>query len=227
MILAILVVTAALLHFFPQWTRRDLFFAVTVDPGFEDTPAARHILRTYRILIWSSTGLAALLLFGAGALAAVIIEVAGSLVALGVARRQTFAHRAPPPPVVEVDLAARPSAFPWARCCPSCSLLPSGPWPSGHLLTGTGSRPKFRFISACAEPTAGFRERHGESMASWRLQRESVWSWICSPGESCTGRAASQREGRLRGGIAISETSTCRSCCGLPARCRHWRGPRC
>lgn len=122
MILAILVVAAALLHFFPQWTRRDLFFAVTVDPGFEDTPVARHILRTYRILLWGSAALAVLLFFGAGAPAAVIIQIAGSLAALGVARRQTFAHRTPHPPVVEVDLAATPERFPLGPLLPLLHL---------------------------------------------------------------------------------------------------------
>lgn len=40
---------ALLLWLMPRLTRRDLYFAVTVAPGFRDEPGSKSILRGYRI----------------------------------------------------------------------------------------------------------------------------------------------------------------------------------
>jgi uncharacterized membrane protein len=48
-------------HLAPQLTRRDLFFGVTVSPGFRDTPIARSASRRYAIEIWSVALVAAAL----------------------------------------------------------------------------------------------------------------------------------------------------------------------
>jgi len=43
---------AILFHFLPQITRRDIFFAVTVDPDFRKSPEARRIVRRFRTAVW-------------------------------------------------------------------------------------------------------------------------------------------------------------------------------
>ena len=45
----------------PQLTRRDIFFGVTVSPGFRDSPAARSVSRRYAMEVWGLAFVAAVL----------------------------------------------------------------------------------------------------------------------------------------------------------------------
>jgi hypothetical protein len=59
---AVGVLCAGLFWFLPRLTRHDLYFAVTVAPGFRDTPPGRAVLRRYRaeLLVFSGLALARL-----------------------------------------------------------------------------------------------------------------------------------------------------------------------
>jgi len=48
MIIPILVIDV-LFQFLPRWTRREVFFTITVRPGFRDTSEAHEISRRYRM----------------------------------------------------------------------------------------------------------------------------------------------------------------------------------
>ncbi len=61
----IALLNAGILWFMPRLTRHDLYFAVTVPPGFRDEPEGKSILQRYRTeLIWH-TVLALALFVGA------------------------------------------------------------------------------------------------------------------------------------------------------------------
>jgi hypothetical protein len=58
----IVTLYASLLWFMPRLTRRDLYFAVTVPPGFRDEPESKSILRCYRIELILVSALALILM---------------------------------------------------------------------------------------------------------------------------------------------------------------------
>lgn len=109
-----ILLVAVLFHYLPQITRRDIFFAVTVNPEFRGTAEARMIVRRFRIVVWSQTVIA----FG---IAAVAIATRQPLVALiGVgwqivaamwaflrARKRTLPHAATPDTHREATLVPR------------------------------------------------------------------------------------------------------------------------
>lgn len=57
--LGFIALVAACAHLAPQLTRPDIFFGVTVSPGFRASPAARSIARRYALEIWLLAGIAA------------------------------------------------------------------------------------------------------------------------------------------------------------------------
>jgi uncharacterized membrane protein len=99
-------------HFLPEWTRPDVFFAVTIDPAFRRGGAGRHILRQYRMILWTTTVASVGLLLETGLLEMVLLQIGGFLGALTLARRRVLGHAAPPPTTVEVDLRAPSEKFP-------------------------------------------------------------------------------------------------------------------
>jgi len=54
--LAFIAIVAATSHSAPYLTRRDIFFGVTIAPGFRDSTAARRVSRQYAIEIWLFAG---------------------------------------------------------------------------------------------------------------------------------------------------------------------------
>ena len=67
--IAVFVVLAgALLHFVPLWRRQQLWFGVTVPPGFSVTREARSALRRYRTIVWGLSAAALVCLVGAARL---------------------------------------------------------------------------------------------------------------------------------------------------------------
>ncbi len=56
-----LLLCGLLLHILPDLWRSDLFFAVTVDPGFRDSQPGRQIRRGYTVTVWIATLIAAVL----------------------------------------------------------------------------------------------------------------------------------------------------------------------
>lgn len=89
-----LLITAILFTFLPGWTRRTLFFSVTVPANFRATEDAAKILRTYRIRVWLWT------LASAAASAqsvwflrlAVAMQILGVVLAFALGRKKTQPH---------------------------------------------------------------------------------------------------------------------------------------
>jgi uncharacterized membrane protein len=59
--LGFIVLVAVSSHIAPQLTRRDIFFGVTVPPGFRDGPLARTVSRRYAAEIWFLAAVAAVI----------------------------------------------------------------------------------------------------------------------------------------------------------------------
>ncbi|MGD0651667.1 MAG: DUF5808 domain-containing protein [Verrucomicrobiia bacterium] len=104
---------------YPRVSRPDIFFAITVDPSFRQSPTGRAILRCYDRLVviitlvsfalavpislppsWFHTSLSVFL-------AAVALEMAGFLGAFLIARHRTMPHRVEPSTAREADLHPR------------------------------------------------------------------------------------------------------------------------
>jgi uncharacterized membrane protein len=132
-----LISISALAHFLPQFTRPDVFFAVTVDPAFRTTVSARRIIRDYRIALWCSAiaaGIFFSVLHRAGA--AFIIDVVGNCVARVVSRRRTLIHATTHATPIEVDLSAPKERLPGgllAALLPFVALVSVGLWAVPHM----------------------------------------------------------------------------------------------
>jgi uncharacterized membrane protein len=100
-------------HLAPQLTRRDIFFGVTVAPGFRDGPLARVVARQYRTEVWLLALVAAGLVASSNAplLSApmLLAQVFGASVAFAKARHTLLPHAAIPAALREADIAPRPS----------------------------------------------------------------------------------------------------------------------
>jgi uncharacterized membrane protein len=130
----VIFLVTVLAHFLPNWTRPDLFFAVTVDPEFRRTPDGARVLRQYRLIIWigavASAGLAA-----ASFAEFSILQVFGFLIALARAHRRTLAHATAPSAILEVNLAAPPETFPggfFIAFPPLAALAALAFWANSH-----------------------------------------------------------------------------------------------
>jgi uncharacterized membrane protein len=113
---------AAAALFTPRLTRPDLFFAVTVNPSFRQSPDAREILRRYdRSVVL--VALLALVLVGfiqigtpllvmVGLLGPVVVELAGWFAAFIAARRRAIPHHVEPAALREAALQPRQVSLP-------------------------------------------------------------------------------------------------------------------
>lgn len=132
----LLLALTAFSHFLPVWTRADLFFAITVQPEFRRTAAARSILRQYRLMLWIFAIPSIGLELATGLLIpAVLLQFVGFAIALTSARRQTKEHAAAPSPILEVDLAPPPETMPggwFVALLPVASLFVLGYWAMRH-----------------------------------------------------------------------------------------------
>jgi hypothetical protein len=125
----ITILNAALFWLMPCLTRRDLYFAVTVPPGFRDQLPGTSILRRYRIELILLSVLA-LVAFVAGIAwlgvafvsAGLLIQVAASFIAFYRARRRVQPFAVPPTMIREAELHAR------NRIVPGGWMAASGPF---------------------------------------------------------------------------------------------------
>jgi uncharacterized membrane protein len=107
----IVVLNAALFWFMPRLTRHDLYFAVTVAPGFRDKPEGKSILRRYRIELMLLSALA-LTTFVAGITqlgvgfvpGGFFIQLIASFIAFYRARHRVLPYAVPPTMVREAEL---------------------------------------------------------------------------------------------------------------------------
>jgi uncharacterized membrane protein len=105
---------AITLWFVPRLTRADLYFAVTVAPGFRDSSDGILILRRYRRELFGVSTVALGLLAGLALTPALPLAPLGLLVQLGAyycvffrARRLVLTHAVPPTTVREAQITAR------------------------------------------------------------------------------------------------------------------------
>jgi uncharacterized membrane protein len=134
LILLVLLLTA-FAHFLPEWSRPDVFFAVTIDPAFRRSGAGHSILRLYRVILWTAAAAIIGVLLETGFPEVVLLQIGGLLGALTLARRRVLSHAAPPPTTVEVDLRAPAEKFPGGALGALLPLISSGLlalWTSRH-----------------------------------------------------------------------------------------------
>jgi len=105
------ILHAVALYFLPGWTRRDVYFAVTVSPGFRDSLDGKIILRRYRIELMAlsaltlTAALAGIRLLGAAFFPAGFVSIlSGSFAAFYRARRRVQPHAVAPTTIREADL---------------------------------------------------------------------------------------------------------------------------
>lgn len=95
----LILMLALMFHYLPNITRRDIFFAVTVDPAFRASAVARRILRQFRIAMWLNSIVAVGVVFAGAArenewipLIGILWQVATMVPAFLHARKQTMRH---------------------------------------------------------------------------------------------------------------------------------------
>jgi len=131
------ILIAVLFWFMPRLTRPDLYFAVTVAPGFRKKSEARSILRRYRVELVLLSALA-LALFVAGIVwlgvgfvsVGSFIQLIASFIAFYRARERVQPYAVPPTMVREADLHAR------VRIIPGGWLAAYGPFILLAAFTG-------------------------------------------------------------------------------------------
>ncbi|HWG59701.1 MAG TPA: DUF5808 domain-containing protein [Candidatus Acidoferrales bacterium] len=109
-----ILLSAILFHVLPRISRRDIFFAVTVNPEFRGTAEGRGILRRFRIAVWSQSavgaGIAGLAIAARTPLVALVgvgWQVVAFIWAFLRARRQTLPHAGVPDSHREAALVPR------------------------------------------------------------------------------------------------------------------------
>jgi uncharacterized membrane protein len=107
----IAVLYAVLFWFMPGLTRRDLYFAVTVAPGFRDKPAGKSILSRYRTELVIASALAFIAFFAGVAWFGIgfvtvgfLIQIAASFIAFYRARQRVLPEAVPPTMIREAEL---------------------------------------------------------------------------------------------------------------------------
>jgi len=123
------ILYAVLFWFMPRLTRHDLYFAVTVTPGFRDESEGKSILRRYRLELIIFSGLAFIAFaagvcsFGVGFVSAgLFIEFVASFIAFYLARQRVLPYAAPPTMIREAELRGQ------NRVIPGGWIAASGPF---------------------------------------------------------------------------------------------------
>src|SRR5579863_4967398 len=104
----VVALTSLLFFWMPRLTRPDLYFAITVEPGFRDSEEGRALLSQYRFKVVTAslvaTGMLALGGFRSSLallIAGLIVQEAGALFAYFAARAQVKPHAVEPTAVRE------------------------------------------------------------------------------------------------------------------------------
>jgi len=129
---AVGILNAGLFWFLPRLTRRDLYYAVTVTPGFRDDPQGRAILRRYRAELILLCVLAVAAMVGGVTWLGVgfvpggyALQLAVSLLAYYRARQRVLPHALAPTTIREADLHGPHGIIPggWVVACGPFILL--------------------------------------------------------------------------------------------------------
>ncbi|HUJ32050.1 MAG TPA: DUF5808 domain-containing protein [Candidatus Acidoferrum sp.] len=94
-----ILLIATLFHLLPGLTRRDILFAVTVDPAYRKTAESRRVVRQFRIAVWIHSAVGTALVFAGAATShlsipfvGVLWQLVGAMIAFLRARKQTLPH---------------------------------------------------------------------------------------------------------------------------------------
>jgi len=128
-IAGVAILHAVLFWFVPRLTRHDLFFAVTVAPGFRDDPEGESILRHYRteLVLFCALALAAFVAgvswLGVGIVpGGFLTQLVASFIVFYRARQRVLPHALPPTTIREADLDGG------NRIVPGGGVVASGPF---------------------------------------------------------------------------------------------------
>jgi uncharacterized membrane protein len=146
----------------PWYSRRELFFGVTVQPGFRRTPRAKHIVRGYRAGICGVLAVALYILLAMQPpVIALFTHILGTLVILIAAHHAASENASPRDPAVEVDLNAPPDGMPGgvlAASLPLVWLIGLGVWAAmntarlpPHIITHWGMHGPDRWVATTPE----------------------------------------------------------------------------
>jgi uncharacterized membrane protein len=133
----IAILNAAILWFMPRLTRPDLYFAVTVPPGFRDGPDGRLILGRYRTELIFLSVLAFMLFIAGTSLLGVtfvpagpMIQVVAGFIVFYRARKRVLPHAVQPTMIREAELHQE------KRIVPGGWIAASGPFVLVALCAG-------------------------------------------------------------------------------------------
>jgi uncharacterized membrane protein len=133
----IAILNAAILWFMPRLTRPDLYFAVTVPPGFRDGPDGKVILGRYRMELILVSVLAFIVFVAGTALIGIgfapagpMIQVVAGFIAFYRARNRVLPRAAQPTMIREAELQ------PYNRIIPGGWIAASGPFVLLALCAG-------------------------------------------------------------------------------------------
>jgi uncharacterized membrane protein len=162
-LVSLLVLGLSLLSLLMPWyTRRDLFFGVTVQPEFRRTPPARRIVLGYRAGICSVLVVAlSILLVMQSPVLALFIHILGTLVILIAAHHVASKYASPRDSAVTVDLSAPPDRMPGgvvAAFLPLAWLTGLGVWAAlntarlpSHVIIHWGMHGPDRWVATTQE----------------------------------------------------------------------------
>jgi uncharacterized membrane protein len=126
---AVGILNAVLFWFMPRLTRHDLYFAVTVAPGFRDDPEGKSILRRYRteLVLVSALALTAVVTglpwLGVGFVpGGFFVQLVAAFIAFYRARQRVLPHAVPPTAIREAELHGG------SRIIPGGWVMASGPF---------------------------------------------------------------------------------------------------
>jgi len=133
----IVILNAAILWFMPRLTRPDLYFAVTVPPGFPDEPEGKLILGRYRRELLLGSVLV-LIVFVVGIIllgirvapAGSMIQAVAGFIVFYRARTRVLPHAVQPTMIREAEL------HPYNRILPGGWIAASGPFVLSALCAG-------------------------------------------------------------------------------------------
>jgi len=184
----IAILMAAILRLMPRLTRPDLYFAVTVPPGFRDVPEAKSILRRYRaeLILLSVVSLivfvAGIVWFGIGfVFVGYMIQIISGFLVFYLARRRTLPYSVSPTMIREADLHGHD------RVVPGGWIAAAGPF---VLLAGCAVFLWIRGVETPTRLTNGqMIEFRGHTLpvylltiagllTSWTLVRYGLVRWV-------------------------------------------------
>jgi hypothetical protein len=156
------ILYAVLFWFLPELTRRDVYFAVTVAPGFRDRPDGRAILHRYRIdlamlspVVFAAVFAAARQLGFRFMPVTLVLVHAGSFGAFYRARKRVMRYAVAPTTIRKADLGRRDRGVPGGRLLAFGPFLPIAACTALLWMRGKEATAGLYFASA-AGILAGF-----------------------------------------------------------------------